>query len=172
MKQQNNFTLNDLAEAAMYLIETHGTTTSLDVKNELRKRGFTAFQEDVAINLHNLAIDMNFNIDDENEYNVYSFYDYAGDTDCKCNCRCGDELNNEIHDDICIKNVKSGSMLLSDACIMADENDYIEVTEWQSEDGFDVSVCRGDGKQENYSFTYGEWEAISCILYKMLSDEE
>ena len=62
MKQQNNFTLNDLAEAAMYLIETHGTTTSLDVKNELRKRGFTAFQEDVAINLHNLAIDMNFNI--------------------------------------------------------------------------------------------------------------
>lgn len=167
MKQQNNFTLNDLAEAAMDLIKTNGNTTSLDVKNELRKRGFTAYQEDVAINLHELAIDIDLNIDTNGEYNVYSFHD----CDCNHTCQC-DELDNEIHDSICIKNVKSGSMLLSDACIMANENDYIEVTEWQSEDGFDVSVCRGDGKQENYSFTYGEWEAISCILYKMLSDEE
>lgn len=43
-----SFTNNDVLVAAQKLIETNGSTTTLDVKNELRDQGFWAIQDDVA----------------------------------------------------------------------------------------------------------------------------
>lgn len=58
---------------------------------------------------------------------------------------------------------KSVSDKLRKYCFLADEDDFIEVTQWVNGEGFDVSISR---KHENklLSLTFGEIEAIEYLV--------
>lgn len=47
-------------------------------------------------------------------------------------------------------------------CILADEHDCIEVTEWTNGEGYDVTICK-KGDTVNLSFSHGELEAINFL---------
>lgn len=51
-------------------------------------------------------------------------------------------------------------------CVLAGENDTIEVTEWTNGDGYDVTISSKDGIR-NLTFTYGELEAINYLIKTM-----
>lgn len=42
---------------------------------------------------------------------------------------------------------------------MANENDFVEVTEWKNGEGFDVSIS----DKKTISLTWGEWECIQAL---------
>lgn len=44
-------------------------------------------------------------------------------------------------------------------CHMANENDFVEVTEWKNGEGFDVSIS----DKKTISLTWGEWECIQAL---------
>lgn len=49
--------------------------------------------------------------------------------------------------------------MLTNYCVFAKEQDYIEVTEWTNGDGYDIDL---NGKK-HISLTHGEVEAISYL---------
>lgn len=51
-------------------------------------------------------------------------------------------------------------------CILADKNDYIEITEWTNGEGHDVTISSKSGTR-NFSLTYGELEAINYLIKTM-----
>lgn len=61
------------------------------------------------------------------------------------------------------ENRKSVNDKLRKYCFLADEDDFIEVTQWANGEGFDVSISR---KHENklLSLTFGEIEAIDYLV--------
>ncbi|GAB3931007.1 hypothetical protein [Larkinella terrae] len=59
--------------AATTLILAEGSTTTLDVKNHLRKRGYRAYQADVSDLLFAVAQQENWAINDNGTYRVYYF---------------------------------------------------------------------------------------------------
>lgn len=61
---------------------------------------------------------------------------------------------------------KSVMAKLSDYDTWAKEDDIIEVTEWASGDGWDISICRGD-RIVNVSFTWGELRAIKKLIKEL-----
>ena len=55
------------------------------------------------------------------------------------------------------------SEITKEHCHYAKPNDYIEVTEWQNGEGFDVDICTNRGNQ-NIGFTYGEWQLFKKLV--------
>lgn len=53
-------TKDDVKRVATDLIKMHGHTTSLDVKTELRNRGFWATQDEVALHMSHIYKDLNW----------------------------------------------------------------------------------------------------------------
>lgn len=51
---------------------------------------------------------------------------------------------------------------LEDWCHFADENDYIEVTEWTNGEGVDIDIHSKVGG--NISITYGEWKLLKKLI--------
>jgi hypothetical protein len=51
---------------------------------------------------------------------------------------------------------------LIDFCILSDEHDYIEVTNWENGEGFDVDIY---GKtSEKFQLTYGQYKALKKLV--------
>lgn len=59
--------------AATTLIMAEGSTTTLDVKNHLRNRGYLAYQSDVSTRLFEVAQQENWAINDNGTFRVYYF---------------------------------------------------------------------------------------------------
>ncbi|WP_111626898.1 hypothetical protein [Larkinella arboricola] len=59
--------------AATTLILAEGSTTTLDVKNHLRNRGYRAYQAEVSTWLFAVAQQQNWAINDNGTYRVYYF---------------------------------------------------------------------------------------------------
>lgn len=43
------------------------------------------------------------------------------------------------------------------------ESDFIEITEWSNEDGFDINICRNN-ETKLFSLSFGELEAINYLI--------
>lgn len=49
--------------------------------------------------------------------------------------------------------------------LFSKETDYIEITEWANGEGFDVDInTRQDAK---FHLTWGQWDAIKCLIKKL-----
>lgn len=62
---------------------------------------------------------------------------------------------------------KSASVDLAMISPFAKDGDYLEVTEWANQEGFDAelySVNQGDKPTQNFSLTYDEYEAMVNIV--------
>lgn len=68
----NQITLNDVIVVAADLIVKNGSTTTLDVKNELRTRGFKAFQIEVSKFMDAACVSENWEINDNGIYRTYA----------------------------------------------------------------------------------------------------
>lgn len=62
-----------VCEIAETLIQKNGSTTTLDVKNHLRTRGYEAFQNDVSRFMQDLTTEESWNFRNNGRYKVYSF---------------------------------------------------------------------------------------------------
>lgn len=62
-----------VCEIAEMLISKHGSTTTLDVKNHLRTRGYEAFQNEVSGFMQSLANEESWNFNNNGRYKIYSF---------------------------------------------------------------------------------------------------
>ena len=51
---------------------------------------------------------------------------------------------------------------LKQFCTHASENDYMELTEWENGEGFDVSISSKEGNQL-VQLTWGEFEALTAL---------
>ena len=61
---------------------------------------------------------------------------------------------------------KSYFLELKRYCVFANENDYIEVTEWKNQEGFDVDVS---GKlNQRFQITHVEFEELKKIIKKII----
>ncbi len=78
-----------------------------------------------------------------------------------------------VHNNILIMNKnkidsyqrKSVFAILKQFCVFADEQDYIEVTEWKNGEGYDVEI---NGKlQERFQLTHGEFQALKALIKKL-----
>lgn len=58
---------------AKELLEENTTTTTLEVKQELRKRGFDARQSDTSNMMAQLGIEENWDVDSSGLYKIYAF---------------------------------------------------------------------------------------------------
>lgn len=61
--------------------------------------------------------------------------------------------------------------MLKPFCHFADENGFIEVTEWKNGEGVDVNIASQGTELRQFSLTYGELELL-YVLTKMVSIEE
>lgn len=66
--------------AAENLIETFGTTTTLDVKNKLRQTGFQAFQNEVSTLMDTVTAEERWQFNHNGRYRVYRFGPDSNDT--------------------------------------------------------------------------------------------
>ena len=48
-------------------------------------------------------------------------------------------------------------------CHFAQQDDYIEVTEWSNGEGYDVTIHNVDGIK-NISLTFGEFQALTTLI--------
>lgn len=48
-------------------------------------------------------------------------------------------------------------------CTQSGDNDYMEVTEWSSLEGFDIVIDRKRGL-EKFSLSYGEWDLLQVLI--------
>lgn len=69
----NTHTIDDVREVLYNLIAQHRNTTKLDVKNELRQRGFQAFQEQVSQMVNVIATQDNLSFHYNGKFYIYSF---------------------------------------------------------------------------------------------------
>ena len=51
----------------------------------------------------------------------------------------------------------------------AKENDFIEITLWSNDEGFDVKISSYDNK--SFELTWGEFEALKKIIKKIKKNE-
>lgn len=51
-------------------------------------------------------------------------------------------------------------------CIFANENDFMEVTEWSNQEGADIHINAGDGKQD-FSLTWGQFDLLKKLIKKI-----
>ena len=61
----------DVLRAAKHLMKTFGATTTLEVKDFLRKQGLIAFQNDVARQLKRLAYHLNWDYEFNGRFRIY-----------------------------------------------------------------------------------------------------
>lgn len=59
--------------AATALILAEGSTTTLEVKNHLRNKGFTVFQDDISIQMRSIALNEGWFTYDNGMFIIYSF---------------------------------------------------------------------------------------------------
>jgi hypothetical protein len=57
---------------------------------------------------------------------------------------------------------------LKEYCVMAKENDFIEITEWTNGEGYDINVSSGLGNQI-FSLSDGEFNLIKKMIEKLNS---
>lgn len=50
-------------------------------------------------------------------------------------------------------------------CSFAKENDFIEITEWESGEGYDVTISARNERM--FSITYGEWILLKKMMKKI-----
>ena len=48
-------------------------------------------------------------------------------------------------------------------CHFAQQDDYIEVTEWSNLEGYDVTIHNVDGVK-NFSLTFGEFQSLTALI--------
>ena len=48
-------------------------------------------------------------------------------------------------------------------CHHADDNDFIEVTEWENGEGFDVTLST-KSSDEKFTLTWGQFEALQAVV--------
>lgn len=75
-----NLTKEAVKEAAEYLIEAFGTTTTLDVKNRLRQVGYQAFQNEVSNLMDTVTAEERWQFNHNGRYRVYRFGPDSNDT--------------------------------------------------------------------------------------------
>ncbi len=57
---------------------------------------------------------------------------------------------------------KSKYIDLKDYCPFSEKNDFVELTEWNNGEGFDVTVS---GKFDTkFSLTWGQWESLQVLV--------
>jgi predicted DNA-binding WGR domain protein len=66
-------TINDVREVLYSLIAQNQSTTTLDVKNELRRLGFQAFQDQVSQMVNTIVLQDNLSSRNNGKFNIYSF---------------------------------------------------------------------------------------------------
>src|SRR5690349_14689610 len=66
-------TIDDVREVVYTLMAQHQSTTTLDVKNELRRLGFQAFQDQVSQMVNAIVSHDNLSSRNNGKFNVYSF---------------------------------------------------------------------------------------------------
>lgn len=49
-------------------------------------------------------------------------------------------------------------------CSQSGDNDYMELTEWSSLEGFDIVIDRKRGL-EKFSLSYGEWDLLQVLMH-------
>jgi hypothetical protein len=57
---------------------------------------------------------------------------------------------------------------LREFCLFADEDSYIEVTQWKNGEGFDVEISSVHTR--TFQFTYGEFLALKKIVKQLEPD--
>lgn len=65
---------------------------------------------------------------------------------------------------------KSAFSQLKNYCHLAGEHDYVEVTEWSNDEGYDVVVSSKHGEQR-FSLTHGEIDLLQVLLKVQHSDD-
>jgi len=73
MKNVKDLTKADVYDVAMDLIEENGSTTTLDVKKELRKNGFFAKQVEVSNYMNEISDEENWNFTFNGVHRTYKF---------------------------------------------------------------------------------------------------
>lgn len=64
--------------------------------------------------------------------------------------------------------LRTANVNLKDFCHFAQENDYIQVTEWLNGEGMDIHISKAHNREDTIiSMTYGEFDAI-CKLVKAI----
>ena len=58
---------------------------------------------------------------------------------------------------------KAKFALLKPYDFFASEDDFIELTEWNNGEGFDVTI-NGKGANEKISLTWGQWDALQALV--------
>ena len=66
-------TIDDVREVLYALMAQHQSTTTLDVKNELRRLGFQAFQDQVSQLVNTIVSQDNLSHHNNGKFNIYSF---------------------------------------------------------------------------------------------------
>lgn len=61
-----------------------------------------------------------------------------------------------------VENRKTVYDNLNNYCYMAEENDFIEVTDWTNGEGYDIHICN-KGENKYISLTHGEIDAINYL---------
>jgi len=62
----------------------------------------------------------------------------------------------------------SGNVATKDFCSFAKPNDYIEVTTWTNQDGYDINIQHEGSKYPNLiKLTNGEFKAIKAIIKQL-----
>jgi glutathione synthase/RimK-type ligase-like ATP-grasp enzyme len=67
-------------------------------------------------------------------------------------------------------NRKAISTELAKYCILSDEYDLIEATEWHNGEGFDVCIST-KGSDENFKLTYGQFKALKKCIKELERNE-
>lgn len=55
-------------------------------------------------------------------------------------------------------------------CHLAKKYDYIECTEWENGEGFDINVSSKWAGEKFISFTYGEWKLVKKLVKELDKD--
>jgi len=61
-----------------------------------------------------------------------------------------------------ITNRRSVFSEIGDYCVFSKEHDFIEVTEWTNQEGFDITIS-----DKQFSFTRGQFELIKTLVKKL-----
>ena len=72
INNMKKFEHDDVLDIATVLIHVYGSTTTLEVKEELRKVGYKAFQKDVSRHMRQIAQEENLKVEDCGIYSKYS----------------------------------------------------------------------------------------------------
>lgn len=71
MNAYRPLTLTDVLDTAVILMCHNGNTTTLEVKQHLRNRGFWAIQSQVSALMFELALEMDWQVADTGRFRVY-----------------------------------------------------------------------------------------------------